>query len=213
MDDRSFDKPLSLSYTSVPYMRVLGVDPGSRFLGYGVVEVDGRRPRHVAHGVVKAGTDAPLESRLEAIFLELGRVIDVFAPDAMAVEGVFTHKNARSALILGHARGVVLLLAARAKVPLYEYAPARVKRAIGTGGNDSKEGVARMVNRLLGLKGPLERTDASDALAVACCHAHQLPFATIKSGTRGRNPKLGDFASRLMPNVVRPGARALEPRT
>lgn len=194
-------------------MRVLGVDPGSRFLGYGLVEVEGRRPRHLAHGVIRAGTDAPLETRLEAIFLELGHVIDVYAPDAMAVEGVFTHKNARSALILGHARGVVLLLAARAKVPLYEYAPARVKRAIGSGGNDSKEGVSRMVSRLLSLDTRLERSDATDALAVACCHAHQLPFATVKSGTKGRRPKLGDFASRLMPNVVRPAARVLEPST
>jgi crossover junction endodeoxyribonuclease RuvC len=191
-------------------MRVLGVDPGSRFLGYGLVEVVGGRPRHVAHGVVRAGTSVPLEERLEVIFLELGRVIDVFAPEAIAVEGVFTHKNARSALILGHARGVVLLLAARARVPLFEYAPARVKRAIGSGGNDSKDSVARMVTRLLQLQEPLERSDAYDALAVACCHAHQVPLAGLRPSRRGRGAQPASFASRLSPNVVRPRA-SVEP--
>ncbi len=184
-------------------MRVLGVDPGSRYLGYGLVDVVGRHPRYLAHGVIRAGTDAPLEQRLEAIFLELGRVIDLYTPDAMAVEGVFTHKNARSALILGHARGVVLLLAARAKVPLFEYAPAKVKRSIGTGGNDSKESVARMVSRLLHLTKPLERLDASDALAVACCHANQLPFSLLSPSGAGAKER-SDFGSRLRPNVVRP---------
>lgn len=184
-------------------MLVLGVDPGSRFLGYGLVEVAGARLKYVAHGVVRAGAAAPLEERLEVIFIELGRVFDVFSPDAVAVEGVFAHKNARSALILGHARGVVLLMAARARVPLYEYAPARVKRAIGSGGNDSKGAVARMVTRLLGLEAPLERADAYDALAVACCHANQvrglrLPATVKRSGL--------SFAERLTPNVVRPRA-------
>ncbi len=189
-------------------MRVLGVDPGSRFLGYGLVEVERGRPRYVGHGVVRAGTDVPLELRLETIFLELGRVIDVFAPQAVAVEGVFTHKNARSALILGHARGVVLLLAARARVPLFEYAPARVKRAIGSGGNDSKDSVARMVTRVLSLKEPLERSDAYDALAVACCHAHQVPFATAAATSRRGSAAQATFADRLSPNVVRPGRAA-----
>ena len=189
-------------------MRVLGVDPGSRFLGYGLVEVERGRPRYVGHGVVRAGTDVPLELRLETIFLELGRVIDVFAPEAVAVEGVFTHKNARSALILGHARGVVLLLAARARVPLFEYAPARVKRAIGSGGNDSKESVARMVTRVLSLKEPLERSDAYDALAVACCHAHQGPIATAAATSRRGSDPHATFADRLSPNIVRPGRAA-----
>lgn len=192
-------------------MRVLGVDPGSRFLGYGLVDVAGGRPRYLAHGVVRAGTSAPLEARLESIFIELGRVMDVYAPDAVAVEGVFTHKNARSALVLGHARGVVLLVAARARVPIYEYAPARVKRAIGSGGNDSKGSVARMVTRLLSLEQPLERADAYDALAVACCHAHQLPFGVRvqRSGRPARASSPASFTSRLSPNVVR--ARVSEP--
>jgi crossover junction endodeoxyribonuclease RuvC len=191
-------------------MRVLGVDPGSRYLGYGLVEAARARPRYVAHGVIRAGTVAPLAERLEAIFLELGRVIDVFAPQAIAVEGVFTHKNARSALILGHARGVVLLIAARARVPVFEYAPARVKRSIGAGGNDSKDSVARMVTRLLSLKTALERADAYDALAIACCHAHQAA-AVLPVARRGAKATAGSFVARLQPNVVRPRVVALAP--
>lgn len=182
-------------------MLVLGVDPGSRFVGYGLVEA-GRTLRYVGHGVIRAGSTAPLEVRLEAIFLELGRVLDVYAPAAVAVEGVFTHKNARSALVLGHARGVVLLAAARARVPLFEYAPARVKRAVGSGGNDSKDSVARMVTRLLSIEQRLERADAYDALAVACCHANQVPLVRARAATAAGR---GTFAARLKPNVVRPG--------
>jgi crossover junction endodeoxyribonuclease RuvC len=190
-------------------MRVLGVDPGSRFLGYGLVENARLRPRYLAHGVIRAGSTSPLAERLEAIFLELGRVIDVFSPDAIAVEGVFTHKNARSALILGHARGVVLLLAARARVPVFEYAPARVKRAIGAGGNDSKDSVARMVTRLLSLQAPLERADAYDALAIACCHAHQTRSPVFTTGRRAPGRAGGAFGARLQPNVIRPAAAVL----
>jgi crossover junction endodeoxyribonuclease RuvC len=157
-----------------------------------------------------SGAAAPLEARLEAIFIELGSVMNVFAPDAVAVEGVFTHKNARSALILGHARGVVLLVAARARVPLFEYAPARVKRSIGSGGNDSKESVARMVTRLLSLDEPLERADAYDALAVACCHAHQVPVA-LKPSRRGARISNASFAERLAPNVIRPQPVGTQP--
>ena len=194
-------------------MRVLGVDPGSRYLGYGLVEASRSGPRHLAHGVIRAGSAAPLAERLEVLFLELGRIIDVFAPAAMAVEGVFTHKNARSALVLGHARGVVLLLAARARVPVFEYAPARVKRSVGAGGNDSKASVERMVRRLLRLEGSLERADAADALAVACCHANQAgPF---RSRPVARRSAATAFTARLAPNVVRPrptvGVRAAAP--
>lgn len=191
-------------------MRVLGVDPGSRYLGYGVVETGPGVVRHVVSGVVKADGRAPLHERLEIIFTELKHVIDVFAPDAVAVEGVFTHKNARSALVLGHARGVALLVAAQARLGVFEYAPARVKKSVGAGGNDSKDSVARMVERLLRLREPLERADAYDALAVALCHAHQLRGAGVRSGasrasSSGRRAGLSDFEARLRPAVVRAG--------
>lgn len=183
-------------------MRVLGIDPGSRFLGYGIVEWQGRAAVHVTSGVVKADGRSPLHLRLSSIFTELRGVFDVFQPDAVAVEGVFTHKNARSALILGHARGVALLLAAQAGLDVHEYAPARVKKAVGAGGNDSKDSVARMVSRLLRLPNDFDRADASDALAVALCHVHQLRAPRVSSSRRSAG--VGDtFFARLKPAVVR----------
>jgi crossover junction endodeoxyribonuclease RuvC len=187
-------------------MRVLGIDPGSRFLGYGVVDLRANKTLHVASGVVRADGKAPLSRRLESIFIELKGVIDVFKPEAVAVEGVFTHKNARSALVLGHARGVALLLAAQAGLEVHEYAPARVKKSVGAGGNDSKDSVARMVERLLALEEPLERADAYDALAVALCHAHQfrMPRVAVRSSVVARKSQVGDgFFARLKPSVVR----------
>lgn len=178
-------------------MRVLGIDPGSRFLGFGLVDQRAKDAVYVGHGVVRPDSDDPLAMRLQVIFEELRQVIEVFKPDAVAVEGVFTHKNARSALILGHARGVALLMAAQAGLSVHEYAPARVKRSVGAGGNDSKGSVARMVTMLLKLEHPLGRADAYDALAVALCHVHQLrsPFARSEKVT-------GDFASRLKASFV-----------
>lgn len=192
-------------------MRVLGIDPGSRYLGYGIVEVEQRQTRYVGSGVARADAKAPLHLRLDSIFTELKAVLERYQPHAVAVEGVFTHKNARSALILGHARGVALLLAAQAGLGVHEYAPARVKKSVGAGGNDSKGSVARMVERLLQLQSPLERADAYDALAVALCHVHQLRGLRV-SGTAAplsmlaRKPRRAvpdSFLARLKPAVVR----------
>ncbi len=182
-------------------MRVLGIDPGSRFLGYGLVELRAKEPVYVGHGIVRTDGGDPLAMRLHVIFEELNQVINVFKPDVVAVEGVFTHKNARSALILGHARGVALLMAARAGLQVFEYAPARVKRSVGAGGNDSKGSVARMVTVLLKLKTTLERSDAYDALAVALCHAHSMR-SQVAAGRAGGKRNATDFASRLSPSFV-----------
>ncbi len=150
-------------------MRVLGIDPGSRFLGYGVVEDGKGRLTHVGHGVVRADPTASLEVRLAEIFDELTRVVALYRPEAVAVEGVFAFRGLRSALVLGHARGVALLVAARAGLPVHEYPPARVKRSVGAGGAGAKGAVGRMVHGLLGLT-DTGRHDAADALAVAICH-------------------------------------------
>jgi crossover junction endodeoxyribonuclease RuvC len=184
-------------------VRVLGIDPGSRFLGYGIVEESGGRLIHVGHGVIRAGGSAPLAERLEQIFSELTAAIRLFVPDAVSVEGVFTFRNARSALILGHARGVALLVAAQTGLEVHEYPPARVKRAIGAGGNGGKEAVARMVTTLLGLPEKLERSDAYDALAAAICHLNQ---RRVKTSSSSRGRKKGSFASlaqRLSPSYQR----------
>ena len=103
-------------------------------------------------------------------------------PEAVAVEGVFSHRNARSALVLGHARGVVLLNAARARVPVFEYAPAEVKRAVGASGRAEKEQVVRLIKGFLGLAS-VERADAADALAIAVCHLNRARFtARLRAG-------------------------------
>jgi len=180
--------------------RVLGIDPGSRVLGWGVVESSGRAVQHVAHGVFRLDATAPLERRLAELFSLLTEALALHAPAAVAVEGVFSFRNARSALVLGQARGVALLVAARANLPVFEYAPAAVKRAVGVGGAGAKEAVSRAVCGFLGLpKAP--RADATDALAVAVCHLHR-SGSPVPLRRRGQPPP--GFAERLRPAVARP---------
>lgn len=188
-------------------MRVLGVDPGSRFTGYGVVEARGSRLCHLAHGVIRTDVNAPLEVRLMSIFEHLTAATALHRPDAVAVEGLFSCRNARSALVLGHARGVALLVAAQGGLPVYEYAPAKVKRAVGAGGADGKDAIARMVHTFLALgpPEPTQRMDATDALAVAICHLNQGRLARESLPARKRGA-LGSFAERLAPAYQRFGA-------
>jgi crossover junction endodeoxyribonuclease RuvC len=189
--------------------RVLGIDPGSRFMGWGVVECRRGACEFVDAGVIRSDSSQSLSVRLVGIAEALTRVIKVFRPQSVAVEGVFTNKNARSALILGHARGVALLVAAQAGAPVFEYAPARVKRAIGAGGNDSKDAVARMVTTWLSLPKPLERVDAYDALAVALCHVTAAGLggtrAPHKASTHESDRKTAAaFLTRVQPAFVKP---------
>ncbi len=150
-------------------MIVLGVDPGSHATGYGVIAT-GPVVRMVAGGVIRTPRAAPLAERLLAIHRELTAVIAEHGPDAMAVEDLFNAKNPRSSLILGHARGAILLAGAQAGLTVVEYAPRQVKQAVTGNGAAAKEQVRFMVMRLLRLKvePPL---DQSDALAVALAHA------------------------------------------
>ncbi|MBS2028898.1 MAG: crossover junction endodeoxyribonuclease RuvC [Deltaproteobacteria bacterium] len=156
-------------------MRVLGIDPGTRVLGYGVVEQQGNSLRALDHGTVSPGDKLSLERRLHLIFQGITAVIDAARPDAVAIEGLFSHKNARSALVLGHARGVALLCAARAGLEVFEYAPAEVKKAIGAPGNAEKEQVVKMVRGFLGVE-RIDKFDAADALALAVCHLNRHRF-------------------------------------
>jgi crossover junction endodeoxyribonuclease RuvC len=150
-------------------MLVLGVDPGSHATGYGVIATGGTA-RRVAGGVVRPPAGAGLPERLLAIHEELCRVLAAHGPVEMAVESLFNARNARSSLILGHARGVVLLVGARHGLPVAEYTPGEIKKALTGNGGAGKEQVRFMVRRCLGLAEdpPL---DESDALAVALCHA------------------------------------------
>ena len=152
-------------------MRILGIDPGSRATGYGVVESDGRHSRALASGCIRTlAGDFP--RRLGEIFTALGEVVDRYQPDQAAVEQVFVAANADSALKLGQARGAAVTAMVVAGLPVYEYSPRAVKQAlVGTGGADKAQ-VQHMVRLLLGLQGRSLGLDESDALAVALCHAH-----------------------------------------
>jgi crossover junction endodeoxyribonuclease RuvC len=152
-------------------MRVLGIDPGLRHTGWGVIEVAGNRLAHVADGVAHAPTDLPLADRLVALFRALNRVLDDFRPDEAAVEETFVNKNAASTLRLGVARGIALLAPAERGVPVAEYSANLIKKSVVGAGHADKEQVQMMVRRLLpGCA--ITASDAADALAVAICHAH-----------------------------------------
>lgn len=164
-------------------MRVLGIDPGTRVLGYGVVDQSGSTLTAIAHGVLAPGGKGELTERLLALHIGLTSLLAEHRPEVVAVEGLFTFQNARSALVLGHARGVVLLAAAQAGLPVVEYAPAEVKKAVGAGGAADKSQVMAMVKRLLGVT-EFEKADAADALALAICHHHRHRFDALVARAR-----------------------------
>ncbi len=163
-------------------MRVIGVDPGTRKLGWGVIEQIGTRRRHLGHGTLVLTAES-LADRLVAIEEELGAVIAEHQPDAGAVESIFFSKNAQSAAKLGHARGVILLVLRRAGLTIGEYPPAQVKRAIvGTGRADKRQ-MAFVVKSVLGLS-ELPQSDAADALAVALTHIGSTRLAVAMSKSK-----------------------------
>ncbi|MBX9602723.1 MAG: crossover junction endodeoxyribonuclease RuvC [Bryobacteraceae bacterium] len=152
-------------------MRILGIDCGSERTGFGVIESDGRRHRMVSCGVIRTRTSDPFEARLLAIAARLRGVIREFEPQAVAVEEVFHSQNSKSALKLAHVRGVALLAAAEAGLPLGEYSPLTIKQSVVGYGRAEKGQVALMVQRLVGGGAVFESADASDAVAIAICHA------------------------------------------
>jgi crossover junction endodeoxyribonuclease RuvC len=148
---------------------VLGLDPGSRHFGWGVVRRDGTRLAHVAHGIIHPDLEVPFAERLVAIERGLVRVIEAYGPQLASVEGLFFAKDAQAAAKLGHARGVALLVCARAGLEVAEYPPARVKRTIAGSGRAEKSQVAQMVKVILRLR-DAPPADAADALALAVTH-------------------------------------------
>jgi crossover junction endodeoxyribonuclease RuvC len=153
-------------------MIILGVDPGSRRTGFGLIRTDGRRHTLIAQGVIAPAPRATLAERLRAVHEGIAALIDRHHPDVLAVEDVFHAANTRTALVLGHVRGVVLLAGAQAGLPVAEYPPATVKAQITGFGRAEKRQVAMMVAQLLALTDPAPSGDAADALAVALCQAH-----------------------------------------
>ena len=148
---------------------VLGLDPGTRHFGWGVVERRGTRLIHIAHGIAHTDEKTSIATRLVSIEVALVEVLRAHAPDEASVEALFFAKDASAAAKLGHARGVALLVCARAGVDIYEYAPARVKLAVAGHGRAEKAQVAQMVRVVLGLA-TAPKADAADALALAIAH-------------------------------------------
>lgn len=150
--------------------RILGIDPGSRITGYGIVDGHGDALRYVASGCVRANAEN-FPERLKQIYEGIGEVVREFSPEQLAIEQVFMHKNADSALKLGQARGAAMCAVFAHNLPVYEYAARQVKQALVGGGSADKRQVQHMVRILLGLQGEIQ-ADAGDALGVALCHIH-----------------------------------------
>lgn len=167
-------------------MRIFGIDPGSIRTGYGCVETDGGRHRFVACGALSAPAGTPLPQRLLAVHTGLTEAIAASSPDCIVIENLFHARHARSALTLGHARGVAVLAAVQAGLPVVEYTPAEVKMSVVGYGRAEKAQVQRMVALLLGLDAAPAPFDAADALAVAICHAHRGQGA---AGPAARDPR------------------------
>lgn len=176
-------------------MRIIGIDPGSRITGYGVIEVDGNSYRHLASGCLHIG-DLEVGARLKEIFCGVRDVLGEFQPQAMAVEKVFVQRNVDSALKLGQARGAAICAGAMSDLPIFEYSPNKIKQTIVGKGHAAKEQVQHMVRILLNLR-ESPASDAADALACALCHgqiartmsrysaAEQVALAARWRGTAG----------------------------
>jgi len=167
-------------------VRIFGIDPGSERTGYGCVETDGSRHAIVVCGAITTPALAPFPDKLLAIHSRLARLIDECRPDAAAIETLFYAVNVRSALKLGHARGVAMLAAVEARLPVFEYTPAEIKRAVVGYGRAEKPQVQHMMKLLLGLRAAPTPHDAADALAVAICHAHSC--STARAGAIAAAP-------------------------
>lgn len=151
-------------------MRILGIDPGSRITGYGVIDSDGRRSTHICSGCIRIDAET-LPDKLGIIFREIDALVRAWRPEALAIEHVFMARNASSALKLGHARGAAICAAVNQGLAVSEYSPRSIKQALVGNGSASKAQVQHMVKRLLALE-EVPQTDAADAVAVAICHAH-----------------------------------------
>lgn len=153
-------------------MRVMGVDPGTITSGYGIVEEEDHKLFHVASGGISPSSKHPLPRRLKKIYEELEKIIQKYRPHVVVIEDLFVSKNIKSALKLGHSRGVAILAAVNAGLPVFEYAPPEVKQAVVGHGKAEKKQVQMMVKTLLDMPKLPHPPDAADALAAAICHIH-----------------------------------------
>ncbi len=158
-------------------MRVLGIDPGLRCTGYGVVEFKGSKSKVIQFGTIKTDATNSFARRLQTVYDDISEVIQIYSPDEFAIEEAFYSKNARTALQLGHVRGVAMLAAVHEDMPVTEYSAKKIKMAITGRGSATKQQVQYMVTHILKLADPPEPKDASDALACAICHQQQVQLS------------------------------------
>lgn len=164
-------------------MIILGIDPGSITTGYAFLDTGENCPKVLEYGVFHASESKPLEDRLLHIITELEKLLDKYRPEALSMEGVFFYKNPKSALVLGHIRGAVLVACRRRGMTYNEYPPTVVKQAVTGTGNAPKELVANMIFARLGIERGDLPLDASDALAIAWTHANPTPMAAALAGS------------------------------
>jgi len=166
-------------------MIILGIDPGLSITGYGVIEI----VNHKAYcrdygGIYNREKSKPIAEKLLKIYNEICSVVDTFKPQHCAIENVFYHENVNTAIVMGHARGVAMLAAQQAGVPVFEYAAREIKMSTVGSGAASKQQVQAMIKNLLGIPDPPRPQDAADALAVALCHFHRMKFRAIKTSLK-----------------------------
>tara|TARA_B100000959_G_scaffold165179_1_gene173064 strand:- start:1782 stop:2261 length:480 start_codon:yes stop_codon:yes gene_type:complete len=154
-------------------MRVFSIDPGIGITGFSIIDTNRRKSSLSAYGTIKPKPKDSLPKRLNYLFEEVNKLLDQFSPDVLAVEDTFYSKNVKSAMILGQARGSIILAAAQADIPIYEFAPRKVKMSVCGNGAASKEQVSYMVTKILKLKEPPRPLDVSDAMAVGLCYINQ----------------------------------------
>ncbi len=160
-------------------MRILGIDPGTVVVGYGVIDSEGDEMTLVCFNALRRPQRSPMGERLSYFYNKLSEIISLYQPDAVAVESPFMAKNARSALAIGKAQAVAILAAANKGIPIYEYTPTQIKQRAASYGASSKEQVQEMVKLQLGLAEVPQPNDAADALAVAICHLREIHLSNL----------------------------------
>ncbi len=166
-------------------MRILGIDPGLGTTGYGIIEKQGENLKYLTFGGISKSAKANFTQNLLAIYQKIHQIILEFEPDCCAVENIFYHQNKKTAIVMGHVRGVAMLAAAQSGIPIHEYSPREVKLSIVGLGAASKPQVQAMVKNILRMTEVPQPEDAADALAVAICHIHRMKMAEIRKQHRG----------------------------
>ena len=160
-------------------MRILGIDPGTIVMGYGIIESDGDDVKVVDFGAISVNERSPIGERLHTLHLRLLEIIDIYQPENVAIEQPFVARNVKSAFAIGRAQAVAILAAAASGLPTSEYTPAQVKQHVAGYGNSSKEQVQEMVRLQLNLSSVPEPNDAADVLAVAICHVQEMHLSGL----------------------------------